>query len=103
MAAITADSLVASWFRPTAGADGMARAEGHVRELFGRLAAWGGAAQPKAIEWKRVEAAPRPAATFGGPFELASDAVLEAVEHIGVTREDLAPADARLPYIVDRV
>jgi hypothetical protein len=103
MAAITADSLLAHWFRPTAGADGMMRAEAEVRELFARLAVWGAGEAPKTIEWKRVESAPRPPATFGGPFELASDAVLEAVERIGVTREALAPADARLPYIVDRV
>src|SRR5262245_43817549 len=102
MASPTADSLLAHWFRPTLGADGMASAERHTRELFARLTAWGASASPK-IEWKRADMAPRPPATFGGPFELASDAVLHALEEAGVTREALAAADARLPYIVDRV
>src|SRR5947208_10442695 len=102
MAAPSADSVMANWFRPTLGADGVAAAEAQVRELFARLAAWGNSASPQ-IEWKSVAAAPRDPATFGGPFELASDALLEALEEEGITRDALAPEDKRLPYTVDRV
>jgi hypothetical protein len=102
MAPPTADSLLARWFRPTLGPDGVAAAERHAREMFARFEKWGASAAPK-IEWQSVATAPRPPATFGAAFELASDAALEAVEQEGLTRETLAPDDQRLPYFVDRV
>jgi hypothetical protein len=98
----TADSILAHWFRPTSGAKGIADAESAARELFVRLAPWMAGVSPQ-IEWKRVESPPRPPATFGAGFELASSALLYALEQEGITREALAPEDRRLDYVIDRV
>jgi len=80
----------------------MADAERQARAFFERLGPWGASSTPT-IEWKSVAAPPPEPATFGGPFELTSAAVLEALEQEGMTREQVAPVDKRLDYIVDRL
>jgi hypothetical protein len=102
MADPLSELLIAHWFRPTAGADGVAAAERQVREFFVRLAPWSASTTPR-IEWRSVAAQPDAPVAFGGAFELASDATMEAVEEEGFTREALGERDKRLPYIADRV
>src|SRR5215471_320160 len=96
-----AEAIIANWFRPTA-ADGISAAERLAREFFARLVPWSASATPR-IEWRRVTAPPRAPATFGGAFELASNATMEAVEQAGIASDALTEDDKRLPYIVEHV
>jgi hypothetical protein len=102
MADPLSEQLIAHWFRPTSGPDGVAAAERHTHDFFARLAPWTAQSTPR-ITWASVAEAPDQPVAFGGAFELASDATLEAVEQEGFTREALGERDKRLPYIADRV